>query len=172
MPKPAVKETSSVQTELPARLASLVCALGKQIPAEHLAGDGLDLDVPHITLRYGLESDDAEPLRKIVTKHLPFFVKLGKTKTFEPGEDGSVPLYVEVVGPAVQLLAQTRKAVEAAYECRPDDHPHYNPHVTVAFLAPEHAHKYVQQDSLAGKEWIVSSLTLSDRNRCKTDIGK
>jgi 2'-5' RNA ligase len=161
------KETSNVQIELPAELSQKIKHLGASIAKEDLAGDGVEIDVPHITIRWGIESDDCSPLQQIVDKYMPFFVRLSKTKSFEPGEDGSVPLFVQVES---KKLGEVRKAVEAAYECRPDDHPDYKPHITIAFVKPEVVSKYDNESFFEGYEWIVRDLTLSDRNRTKTTI--
>jgi 2'-5' RNA ligase len=164
------KEASSIQAELPSGLSSNVQQMGREIPKEDLAGDGIDIDVPHVTVRFGVESDDASQLTAIVKRHLPFFAELGTVKSFPPSEDGSVPLYVEVV--KSPLFASVRSDLEASYKCLPNDFDTYTPHVTIAFIKPEVAEKYTGDARFRGKQWIVTNLTFSDRNRVKTTIGR
>jgi hypothetical protein len=55
---PEVHDYSSTQLDLPAPLASQVQALGQSIPdTDLLAEDGRE-DQPHVTVKYGLETDD------------------------------------------------------------------------------------------------------------------
>ena len=56
---------SSTQIDIKGDLAEELLGFGKQIDSDDLAGDGLE-DRPHITLKYGLHTGDAEDVREVL----------------------------------------------------------------------------------------------------------
>jgi 2'-5' RNA ligase len=140
------------------------------IPAEHLAGDGKDVDDPHVTVRYGIQSESKkDALRKFIRGQRPFTAKLGPTAAFPPSEhsDGAAPIHAPVHSPELHRM---NAEIEKHGDFAASSFPEYRPHVTVAYVKPEVAKKYVGNHTTDGKEFHVSSIAISDRDGNKEDV--
>lgn len=161
----------STQVNLPAGSPAYKAIIGlqKNIPKESLAGDGKDLDKPHVTVRYGLKSGLTPELRAFIESKSPFEVKLGKTNSFPPSEhsDGAAPLVVPIIS---EELHDLNKEIEKQGDFAPSSFPDYRPHVTVAYLNPEVAEFYEEMKGAEGKEFTVDTIVVSDRNGDKVEV--
>ncbi len=147
---------SSTQIQLPTNLANRLRSFGLSIPAEELNPDegGLESDA-HVTVKYGLKTNDAEVVRRVLTGAGPTHVQLGNVGMFE-GEDADV-VYVSVYSP--DLVALNAKIAED-FDCV-DTHPTYTPHATIAYLMPGFGKQYVGRADFAGETFQASTLTFS-----------
>ena len=85
---------------------------------------------PHATVYYGADKRDLDAIRQIVEEHgRPIRVSLGALNVFEQ-EDHDV-LYIELVSDA---LVQLHKAIGKLPNSRPQTHPSYIPHLTLAYM--------------------------------------
>ncbi len=117
-------------------LRDAVLAVGRSIPADHLADDGLE-DDPHLTLRYGLHESDGDAVLDAVSKLGTLTVLPGELRCFE-GPDHDV-LYVSVVNAS----DPSRWYDALAGFPHTDTHSGYVPHVTVAYLKKGCGKEYV-----------------------------
>lgn len=150
---------SSTQLNLPPDLAAQVLAFGQQIPDEELlnggSGEGKGREpVVHCTLRYGLHTQDASQVAATLRGHHPAMFTLGPVAAFQ-GDDKDV-LFVEAHGPSLHTLNASLGTLEHT-----DTHADYNPHVTVAYLKPGMAKKYVGNMSFCGKEALCDYVVFS-----------
>lgn len=148
---------SSTQVDLPPETAKKITDLGARIPDADLAADGRET-TPHITVKYGLHTNEASKIRELLKDQAPIAVTLGKTSLFE-NDDADV-VKVDVDSP--ELHALNKKIADALPHT--DTHPDYTPHATVAYVKPGLGKKYAGDTSLDGHEITLNSLTFSNRD--------
>ena len=136
--------------------------MARQINDEDLADDGRE-EHPHVTVKYGLHTDDADEVAQVVRDFGPVQVTLGKTFLF-PGEEYDV-VNVEVKSPA---LVRLNKLISDSLECT-DTHPEYVPHVCLAYVKSGLGKKYEGIDRVDGMRLTFQDLIFSDKRREKVD---
>lgn len=161
------REFSSTQIELPPEHADAVRELAAKIPDADLAGDGRE-DRPHVTVKFGLHTNDVEDVRRVLANERPITVTLGKTSTFPPsaGSDGAEVVKVDVHSPDLHRL----NAKIAGALAHTDTHPDYKPHVTLAYVKAGLGQKYTGDTSLEGRRLTVHDVTFSGKDRSEISI--
>ena len=96
-------------------------------------------DQPHVTIQYGIKNNDFEKIEDIFSKEASGNLKLGKMSVFE-NERYDV-LKISVSSPKLHAL---KKKILDNVECE-NKFPKYLPHVTIAYLHPGVAEKYVEK---------------------------
>ena len=148
---------------LPEALADKVRALAASIPDERIHDDadgemGRE-DSPHVTVKYGLHTDDTEEVREKMTTRWPIKARLGKASIFDAPD--YIVLKFEITGTALRAL---NSFVCKEFECT-DTHPEYNPHATIAYLKKDKDNpdfwKGFAADELAGEEFEVDKVEWS-----------
>jgi 2'-5' RNA ligase len=155
---------SSTQFNLPAEMAKHVQAAAKKIPTFALHGDGREKE-PHVTVKYGIESDHAADIRKVVSEHPAFKIKLGKTSHFPDSGDGDV-IKVEVHSP--ELHALHHKIAKATPTVT--THPTYLPHATLAYVSKGLGKPFSGSNELEGLEAMVDKIIFSSKNGSRETI--
>jgi 2'-5' RNA ligase len=152
----------------PQEIVNAMLDLNESIADEDLAGDGRE-DHPHITVRYGINTDDVKKIEELLAKTASFSVKLEKTGVFPPSKssDGAAVVYISASSPELSSL---HAALGNTGCFKPSDFPDYKPHMTLAYVKTEVADKYAGLDVLQGQEFKVTSLTISDKNKVKTEV--
>jgi len=148
---------SSTQIQLPPVIAEALLAFGRSIPAFDLCVEegGLEDDA-HITVKYGLHTNDVSSVRKVLATYVgPIRFTLGKTGIFEG--DGYDVLYVEVIS---QDLVDLNERLTNNLEVT-TTHPNYTPHATVAYLKQGHGVRYVGSSALEGMTASVGTIRFS-----------
>lgn len=160
------REFSSTQIEIPAEHAAAVRSLAAKIPDADLAEDGRE-DRPHVTVKFGLHTNDAEEVRRVLAGEPPIKVRLGKTSLFPAKEGADYDVVkVDVDSPDLHRLnAKIAGALKAT-----DTHPEYKPHTTLAYVRPGLGKKYEGDASLEGREITVDAVTFSGKDRTETVI--
>lgn len=145
----------------PARQA--IEALQDEIPDEDLAGDGKDIDIPHVTIRYGIQDDDIEGIRAYLASQKPFTAKLGATDIFPPSKnsDGAAVIMAPVESPDFHRM---NAEIEKHGKFTEPSFKEYKPHVTIAYVKPEVAEKYKGNTATEGQTFEVTHAFISDRN--------
>lgn len=148
---------SSTQFNLPKALAKKIKAVAAVIPDEDLADDGRETN-PHITVRYGLHTGNAEDVRKVLAGQEPVVVTLSKTSLFESDEYDVVKVDVEGAGLVAlnELLGSNLENTQT--------HSGYSPHVTIAYVKPGTGSKYADDDSLEGERVTIDHVVFSDQD--------
>lgn len=149
--------------------AKAIDAIRARIDPADLAGQGVDIDENHVTVRYGIQSEDTAGIRKFIQAQAPFDAKLGKTASFPPtkNSDGAAVLIAPVESPELHRL---NADIAKHGDFKESDFPDYKPHVTVAYLKPEAIGKYVGQADAEGKAFKVDSISISDRDGGKDEV--
>lgn len=164
-PKPFKK--ASTQINLPERAAKRVMEFAATIPESEIyseKGYGRE-DEPHVTVLYGLTTDDSKQAEKALAGIGPITFRLGKVSVFE-NEDYDV-LKIDVAGPDLHR-ANKKLRDEVPFE---NDYPDYKPHVTIAYLKPGMGKKYAGASPLEGMEMTAKEVLYSGKDRTKTPIG-
>jgi 2'-5' RNA ligase len=158
------REFSSTQVNLPGGFAKKVRDAGKQIADEDLAEKGRESE-PHVTVKFGLHTNDVEEVRPLIESEPPIRLKLGKTSTFAGGENGDV-VKVDVES---DDLRRINAAITAALP-HTDTHPDYKPHVTLGYVRPGLGQKYAGRSDLEGTEIVLDRIVFSDKERNHHEI--
>ncbi|HET6373687.1 MAG TPA: diguanylate cyclase, partial [Candidatus Polarisedimenticolia bacterium] len=157
---PPVHKFSSTQVDLPPETANRVLAEAAKIPDSILAEDGRETR-PHITVKYGLETDDVAPVQSILAGEAPIKVKLGKVSIF-PAKEGAPYDVVKADVDSPDLHRLNAKIADALPTT--DTHPEYKPHVTLAYVKPGEGKRFVGDAALAGHEITLDKVTFTSRD--------
>lgn len=155
---------SSTQFNLPAELAYQVRQLGYRVEFDDLAEDGRE-DNPHITVKYGLHTDDADEVRRAVEGQPPVAVQFGPVSFFSSAEHDVIKIDIESSG-----LHALNSAISGALACT-DTYPDYKPHLTVAYVKPGLGPHYAERlNDLQGKVAVFDRLIFSDKIRNQISV--
>jgi 2'-5' RNA ligase len=121
-----------VMAELPEHLAEKVKNYASLIPDEDIYEDGSGEhgreEQPHVTVKYGLHTDNPEEVKTVLSDQPPATINLGGMSAFH--NDKYVVLKLDVDSNDLHAL---NKAISEGLECT-DSFPVYKPHVTIAYL--------------------------------------
>ncbi len=137
-------------------------ALRTLIDDADCAGQGKNVEGNHITIRYGLDSDEHAGIADYFARCSPFEVTLGKVEMFPPSKHSDnaavlkVPVFSDELHKMNDELAQQGSFIEPTFD--------YNPHATVAYVKPEAAFKYVGLPLAHGKRLSATGATISKRD--------
>lgn len=119
---------------------------------------------PHITVKYGLLTQDPKQVEELVTKYGPIWVSLGNLSLFESEEQDVLKMSVRSLG-----LENLNRLVGLLPN--EDSYKVYNPHMTIAYLNPGTGVKYIQDPSfLEWYDFVFTKLTFSDKERVHTEL--
>lgn len=164
---------SSTQFNLPGDVAFDVIQLAQLIHSDDLAGDGVELN-PHITVKYGLHTDDPELVRSAVMPFSPVAVTFGKCSVF-PANEATIQrggaahdvVKIEIESKSLHKLNAT---ISESLACT-DTYPNYKPHCTIAYVKPGLGEHYAAKlNALEGKAIVFDRLVFSDKQRNHTSI--
>lgn len=159
-------EYSSTQLNLPSKLRRQVLEHALTIRDEDLHEKGRETD-PHVTVKYGLETEDADEVRAALSDVGPIRVSLGKTSVFPASETGGD---FDVV--KADVTSPELKAINARLSKLPngDKHPEYKPHVTLAYVKAGKGKKYAGSRKLADKTVSIDRLVFSSKSGEQVEI--
>lgn len=140
-------------------------AYGGEVNGSH---EGLETE-PHVTVRYGIQSDDIEGIKKYLAQQAPFEATLGPTAAFPASEhsDGLVPIVAPVEAPQLHAI---EKEIEQHGDFKERSFPEYKPHATLGYVKPEAADKYTGMRDTEGAKFPVNSISISDRQGNQTEV--
>jgi 2'-5' RNA ligase len=159
----------TIHAEIPesSSAAGALASLQEAIAEEDLAGRGRDIGPIHITLRYGIQGEDVSAIKSLLMTQRPFTVTLGPTSSFPPSATREVAVVITTIEcPELQALHQRLGEVvefaEATHE--------YEPHVTVAYVRPEVAEKYVGNRIAVGHRFVISEAVIRTKSTGETIV--
>jgi predicted double-glycine peptidase len=159
---------STTQLDLVGDALQNVLDLQDLILPEDLAGDGKEAQ-PHVTVVYGLHTDDPREVQPYVRSFGPVGLTLGKVSYFPATEhsDGAEPVIIEVGGERVRDLRNV--IIQAVPNTQ--NFPDYKPHVTLAYVRAGKGAEYAAR--LGGLEDLpvtITTLTFNDRSGTSTPL--
>ncbi len=162
-PHDAPHRYSCVYVPVGEPVASLLRMWANRIPEEDLADKGRERE-PHVTARFGLETDDPGALAPILRDTRQFPVRLGKVSVFPaaPGRNYDV---VKVDADAPQLRRLNRELASLPHT---DTHPTYHPHATIAYVRAGLGQEWAARFGAVDAVVVVDTVVFSDRSKNKT----
>jgi 2'-5' RNA ligase len=157
-----IRQYSCLMLEIPEPLSSKITELGQDwIRNEDLAEEGRET-WPHITIKYGLHTEDAQEILDHFKRTLPPRFTIGKISKFE-GEEADV-IKMDVISDDLSWM-------RAICEQHPhtDRHSVYHPHITLAYVKKGQI-VYQGPTELTGKQFIGENLVFSSKNETKTQM--
>lgn len=157
-----VHEYACALAPLPELLPSLL-TLQKNIAPEDLIKAE---DEPHITVLYGLHSDNPEPVKKLLAAYPPPAVTILGLSLFSSPESDVLKFGIESPG-----LATMNAALRGSLTYT-NNYKDYVPHMTVAYLRPGTGKKYLSlvADDLVGRELQIRHISLSGADNRMTTV--
>ena len=162
--KESEREFSSTQINLPKPLAKEIIAWGyENIPDSYLySEDGRELN-PHITVLYGLRDESPNKVKEILEQEKSIKLKLGKISAFEtPGYD---VIKIEINSPGLHKLHRLLESLP-----HQDNHPRYNPHVTIAYVKKGKGKRVIGNGIFDGEIVESQKIMFGSKNGEKTII--
>lgn len=134
------------------------------ISGRDLAGKGTDVGDGgnHVTVRYGIDGDDTDGIKKFLSQQAPFEGTLGKTEKFPPSEhsDGAAVIIAPINAPELHRL---NSELEKHGNFTKPSFKEYKPHATIAYVDPAKADRYVGMTITQGKKFTINSIAIADR---------
>lgn len=155
-------EYGCLMARLPEALAKKVRAFALSIPSDWIKHDdgesGIEGDV-HVTVKYGIHTQDLADVSAAISEVMPFWIRLGRISSFHSPE--AVVLKIGVQSPE---LFRFNKLVCNRLE-HTNTFPVYKPHVTVAYLKKDEMFPYYYrefcQNCFEGQEFLVDTVVFS-----------
>lgn len=166
------REFSCVQLEAPKETSEKVIEFSKSIADDEIYVDPSDPsfgreESPHVTLKFGLHTNEAKDLEPVLKGEKALTAKLGKTDIFASKE--GAPYDVVYVTVESEDLKRLNKKISDSME-HTDTQPEYIPHMTVAYVKPGVGEKYKGKDALEGTEVVFDRVQFSGKDKQKVDI--
>lgn len=145
---------ASTQVQFHKQAADAMKEFAARIPDEILAEDGRE-DDPHITVKYGIHSDDPKPIAKLLQHAPPIKAVLGTLDYFDTDE--ADVLIIPVDSPDLHLLnTLISNSVKVT-----DTYPEYKPHATLAYLKKGYGEAFRGNTAFEGKTALFDSVTFA-----------
>lgn len=165
------KYYSSLQIEPPEEISDNIISWGfDYVPSESLLLDPKDLtfgreeDI-HITLIYGIHTEDINEVTSLFAKEKEFECKLGKIDVFTKNSKFDVLIITVDCEELHYLNRKLRKEIEFT-----ENYPVFVPHVTICYLKKGQGTKYVGDEFFLGEKFKVSNIIFSSKTGVKTPI--
>lgn len=169
-PEKYARDYSSTQVNLEGDAALSVSQLANQV-ADLAESMGVLLereDEPHITVKYGLHTNDPAKVRKAIAECCDWTISaaVGEVSIFKNDDFDVIKLDIES-DDLHRLNAALRDSLENT-----ETYPEYKPHVTLAYVKPGEGEGIAESvwNTAAGLELVFDSVTFSDKRREQTKI--
>lgn len=169
--KKTTYDYSSLLFEVPDKLTDNIISWGfDNVPNSSVfydpkdAGFGREDDI-HITLIYGLHTNDPEEVAGLFKYEKPFKCSLGEISVFENNKKFDV-LIIKVICKELHRLNQKMRSNLKATE----SFPVYVPHVTICYLEKGKGEKFKHNKFFDKEEFLLDHVYFSSKNGKKTLI--
>ena len=137
------------------------------IDKDDLHEKGLE-DELHVTLKYGLHTEDPKDVHQLLRGSGPVEIRLGPTSIFEVKKDHEAydVVKVSVDSPDLHRL---NTLISESLECT-DTFPEYVPHITLAYVKPGTGVKYTGMEAADGFKLSFTTLKFSNKEGVKTNL--
>ena len=130
----------------------------KNVPVDSLyvnAEEGMDgyESEPHVTVKYGLESNDVDQMRELIEGFGSISVKFGDVELFKVNPKFDV-LKVAVLSDKLHKLNE----IVSKLPCDGDKFPEYKPHMTLAYVKKDSCDDLVPNDFFSELEDQIDSV--------------
>ena len=161
---------SSTQFDIPKNIAAELKAWTKEnvdVDDIYVSEEtpGLEDEI-HVTVKFGLHTEDPEVVRKVVEGFGSFDITLGKVSRFANPDKPFDVVKVEVQG---DDLHELNSLISDKLE-NTDSFPEYKPHITLAYVKKGTNRELSGGDILSDKKIRVNEITFSAKNGEKTKI--
>lgn len=153
----AAHEFSTVQVNLYGTVGKQMKDFAATIPDADLALGGRE-DEPHVTVKYGLHTNDAKDVQTAIAGVAPFSITLDAVDYFS-AEDYDV-VYVPIESD--ELKALNRQISDTL--AHTTTHPTYTPHATIAYVKSGIGETYKGKTFLTVTDYAVQQLTFSSKD--------
>lgn len=154
---------SSTQFDIPSPIREEIISLGLTIADEDLVPDGRETN-PHITIKYGIETDNGALVATLVKGFGAVSLTIGKTDYFS-SEDFDVVYLAVTSADLMRLNALISSSLKVT-----DTHPEYVPHITLAYVKAGEGEKYKGLALSTNNPLLLSALTFSSSDDTTTQI--
>lgn len=162
---------ASTQFDIRGEAEKKMLAIGKSIPKDELAEDGIETDC-HVTILYGLTADSPNELAKLVAGFGPVTIRFGKTSIF-PANKGQEQrggaqfdvLKIDIEGKDIKRLNKLVSKMD-----NKNTFPTYRAHATIGYLRPGEGLKHCGENALTGAELTFDSFEFSGRDGKKKTV--
>lgn len=162
---------SSLLIELPELLTDNVISWG----FDHVSNESLFLDPkdpgfgreddPHITLIYGIHTDDFKEVSDLFAVEKEFECELNKIDLFTKSDKFDVLIASVECEELHRLNRKMRRNLEAT-----ENYPVYVPHVTICYMKKGEGKQYIGDDFFTGEKFMVNKIFFSSKTGDKTPI--
>lgn len=122
-------------------------------------------DTPHITVLYGIVTQDADEAIQLLAPESPVKATLGKVTLFENSDDYDV-VKIDIDS---EDLARLNKLLSDNLE-NENDFPEYQPHITIAYVKQGSGKLYSGSSEFEGKEITFDQVRFSTKEEEPTFI--
>lgn len=148
---------SCVMFMFPSEDAKAVLDWSKQHIPDDAIFEGDDMgreDEIHVTVLYGLHTNEPKPVKDIVSKWSPFEISLGEISKFESGDYDVLKIGIS----GDELHAANKSLRELEYTSNYDE---YKPHCTVAYVKKGSCDDLLGNKDFSGKKISVKNVVFS-----------
>ncbi len=139
-------------------ILTVVAAMQARISTTDLAHkNGFELQ-PHITVRYGFLGSPEKLEKWLQCIAAPVMIRFGKTAVFDPSSasDDAAVVYIAVDSDDLKIL---HRGIDVAAQFTRDTFD-YSPHLTLAYVKPSEASKYIGDASLQGRIFRATEVMI------------
>ena len=168
------RDYSSTQFNLNGDIRSRVIGMSRGVSDGDLSDKGREAE-PHITIKYGIDVDEAEAIRVIrdfAGNMPPVAVRLGVTSVFTVTSDvqrGGQEFDVVKIDVDSQGLRILNATISSLLKCV-DSHSVYRPHITLAYVKPRRGEAYAGWNDVLGETILFDKIIFSGASGKKVSI--
>lgn len=154
---------STTQIEVGPWMRAKLKAYQKIIEVEDLTDEGLETTL-HVTVKYGIHTENSAEIKGIIKDFGEIECTLGEVSAFVNDEHDVLKIDVES-----DDLHRLNKLVSTKTKCT-DKYPEYIPHMTLAYLKPGRAEKYVGDKDFEGMKFSCDTVVFNNKAGDSTEI--